>query len=301
MNSLSAVIVAKNNPSKIFQTIESIQSIVSEILIIDIGLDYSISEKLKTITQIKIIPWKNPAHFIELIRQEIFDLAHSDYILYMDPDEMLTEELAALIQSNFEKYDFISIPRKNIIFERWIQHARWWPDYQVRVFNRKKVTWPKTLHAQPETQGTGLTLDAQENLAIVHYNYLNLDEYMVKMTRYAKSEAQKKVELKEELTLKTTVQKSLSEFMSRFFADKGYKEGMHGFTLSFLQMMYYFLVYFYYWEAQKYPSINTNELVDESHTFFKQGLKETTFWVQNESIKHIPLKDKVAQKISALL
>jgi hypothetical protein len=51
-----------------------------------------------------------------------------------------------------------------------------------------------------------------------------------------------------------------------------------GIVNAFMQMFYYFLVYFYYWDAKKYPQVPVEDIARETRHFFAQGLYETNHW-----------------------
>ncbi|PIZ64910.1 hypothetical protein CO051_04315 [Candidatus Roizmanbacteria bacterium CG_4_9_14_0_2_um_filter_39_13] len=278
MTNISVLIVANGNPPHLLQSIASVQSLASEIIIIDIGLTKDAQNNILSLNLVTIIQEK-PVEYVELLREKSKQYAKNDYILMLDPDELVPPELATQILENYQKYDFISIPRKNIIFGKWIQHSRWWPDYQIRLFKKDRVSWPKNLHAQPKTTGNGWTVPPDENQALEHYNYESLDEYMAKMMRYAKADASTHLSSEETFTLPQALTQGSSEFISRFFAADGYKDGMHGFTLSFMQLMYYPLVYFYYWEERKYEDKHSqNDLINISNHFFISTLFEALHW-----------------------
>src|SRR3989344_1574882 len=297
MNDITAIIVAKDSPPHIFEAVASIRDIVNEIVILDIGLQQEIIEKLKDNKNIRIVPIKKDIPYVELIREESKSYAKTEYLLFLDPDEIITQALAKKIIDEYKKYDYISMPRKNIIFGKWIEHARWWPDHQIRVFKKNAVIWDKKLHSKPTANGNGLTLDANENLAITHHNYENITEYLMKMIRYAKSEATEKS--KTEYRLGAALKDGLNEFISRYFAGEGYKDGMHGFVLSFLQLMYYPLVYFYFWEMKKYETVNEKKVVDETHIFTKKLFFETQHWLGAKKLISftMQLKNKFLNKL----
>ncbi len=291
MNKISAIIVAKNTPPYLEEVINSIRDFASEIIVVDIGLK-------KIPSGVKIIKLDKDIPYVEMIREEIKQYATYDWILFLDPDEIISENLKKKICENLNRYDYFSIPRKNIIFGRWIKNSRWWPDYQVRLFKKNKVIWLRQIHQQPKATGNGLVLEPKEDLAITHYNYQNMDEFLEKALRYAKSEARELINAKKELTLSTTIKKSLSEFISRFFAHDGYQDGTHGFVLAIMQMFYYFFVYFYFWEFKKYPYVDTYTLVNDSQQFFKEGFKETNYWVTNKRLRKTnTLKSKIINKL----
>lgn len=294
MKTISTVIAAKGNPPYILQTIESIHDISTEIIIIDIGLDKELHTTLQKNTKITIISWEFPVPYIELIREEMFKYATSSHILYLDPDEVVPNTLKKILVETIKISDIIALPRKNIIFGKWIEHARWWPDYQIRLFKKNSLIWPKELHAQPIIKSTRASLEAIEQNALIHYNYTDIDEYFAKLIRYAKADAHTIISQNQTISLRASIQKGISEFISRFFAEKGYLDGMHGFSLSFLQMIYYIIVFMYVWEIKGYKNQEKN-LIHESIKFFKQGYKESMHWnlVLEKESQSISLKKRI--------
>ncbi len=284
MAQISAIIVAKGYPKHIFESIQSIEKFADEILVADIGIDSAVKQKLVENKQIKIVAIDKPVPYVELIREELKKSAAYEFVLFLDPDEILPEPLIQTLKDNLEKTDYFSVPRKNIIFGKWIEHSRWWPDYQIRFFKKEKVVWPTHIHAQPEVQGTEMKLEPKEELAIIHHNYESIDEFMQKLTRYTKAEAQERIQKGKDYTASEAMQNALSEFVGRYFAAEGYKDGMHGFVLAVMQMFYYFLVYFYFWEEKKTTDAKPEEISANMRTFFAKGLFESNFWMMKKNL-----------------
>lgn len=279
MNNVSAIIVITGNPPMAKKAIESIDDIVSEIIIGKLHIDPELEKELKKNNKIKIIDVPDNTPYADLIKEDLKKKAIGEYILYLDPDEIFPDKAKNIIISEKDKYDFFYFPRKNIIFDKWIRHSRWWPDNQLRFFKRDNVTWPQTVHPIPVVKGNGYTFEENEKYAITHYNYKDLDQYLEKARRYAKSEASQAIDQNKIITLNETITKAISEFISRFFAGHGYKDGMHGFVLAILQMMYYFFVYFYYWELKKYQSDENTNTALATQRFFVISAKETNYWL----------------------
>jgi len=294
MNDLTTIIIACGSPPHLFESINSVTPFCQEVVIIDIGLHEQIHAQILSLPQVRVVT-ELPVTYVELIREKSKNFAQTGHILFLDPDEIIPAPLAKVIAEQYASHSFLKIPRKNIIWGKWISHARWWPDYQIRVFEKNSVMWPTTIHHQPQTTGTGFHIEAQEDLAILHYNYDSIDEYLGKMIRYAKSEAQGKMINNQLYTLKDALSEGTREFISRFFADEGYKEGMHGFALSFLQMMYYPLVYFYLWEGKKYELVDEKDMVKTVDKFTANLSHESSHWLSEKRL--IPRSRTIVSKI----
>ncbi len=283
MNKISAIIVANGNPPHLRKTLESLD-FVDEIVIVDIGIHDACIKMIEKWPKVVIKTVHENVLYVEQIREKSKMYASHNKILFLDPDEVVTPGLKNELVNNMNKFDFMSMPRKNMIFGKWIQHSRWWPDYQIRFFDKKAVFWPARLHAQPETTGTGYTIEPVEQKALLHFNYDSRSDYLTKMMRYAQAEAGELVATTKIYTIGIAISEALQEFISRFFAEKGYRDGMHGLVLALLQMMYKFLVYFYYWELKNYTHNTDKEVTSAPTQFFMQGLYQVNYWLIHEKL-----------------
>jgi len=302
MNEITAIIVIKGNPPYLHQSISAIDRFVDEIIIGTVDISASLSEKLKKNKKIKMFPLDPSVPFADLVKEKLKKKAKGEYILYVDPDEIFPQKLLDLLKKKSDKFDYFMIPRKNIIFGKWIQHSRWWPDHQLRFFRKDSVIWPAVIHPVPIATGRGLTIPAMEELAIKHYNYDNLGQYFEKSLRYARTEAKKAVMENKKITIGETFKKGLNEFISRYFSGEGYKDGSHGFILALLQMFYYVLVYVFYWEEMKYVDLDKETTVQEIQKFYADGLKDTNYWLINKKLlyNNNKLKVRLLSKIISL-
>ncbi len=76
-----------------------------------------------------------------------FTKANHEWILNLDADEQVTPELADEITQTISQEQTANgylIPRKNIIFGKWIEHTNWYPDYQLRLLKRLKENLKKS-------------------------------------------------------------------------------------------------------------------------------------------------------------
>lgn len=222
--------------------------------------------------------------FVEPARNFAISKASNEWILLLDADEVLFKTLSERlveIATKMQQIDYVKLPRKNLIFGHFMQGALWWPDYNIRFFRKGKVKWVNKIHRPPKTFGQGLDLPADEKYAIVHYNYESISQFLERMNRYSSIQAR---ELREEgykFDWNDLIEKPLNEFLSRFFANKGYKDGLHGLALSFLQAFSFLVVYLKLWESSDFKGqdIDLVQLKDQKD----KSAKNINYWIGKSS------------------
>lgn len=273
---ITGITIIKGRPDHVYACLTSLEKLADEVMVVDIGMEASLKEEVKKMKKVTVIEEEH-VEYVELIRERVKNKAKHEYVFFLDADEELSSSLIDELKNIYKKYDVIKIPRKNMVFGSWVQHSRWWPDYQIRLFKKTALVWPTKIHQQPEINGEVYELPPEEKNAILHHNYDSIDDFIIRMMRYAKIEALEKIESKKEFHLREATGNAVSEFVSRYFAGEGYKDGMLGFTLGILQLFYSFLVYFYYWEKRRY-SADIEDPAANMKRFFAQGLAETIYW-----------------------
>jgi hypothetical protein len=95
------------------------------------------------------------------------------------------------------------------------------------------------LHVLPGSRA--LTLKFEPGLAIVHFNYLDSQQFIEKLNRYTTIEAEQAFERGERKTPIRALLGGVKEFGNRYIAARGFRDGWRGFYLS-LFMSFYRLV-----------------------------------------------------------
>lgn len=278
---ISVVINTLNEEKNIEQAINSVKW-ADEIIICDMHSEdktVEIARRLGT----KIFFYKKE-NYVELARNYAISKASSEWVLVVDADESISEALAEKIKEYIMKpisSNYVEIPRKNIIFGKWMNASMWWPDYQVRLFKRGSVLWNEKIHSKPVTKGEGLKLPPEEQWAIVHQNYQGVSQFIKRMNRYTDIQAKELQEAGYRFIWKDLLQKPLNEFLARFFAGQGYKDGLHGLALSLLQALSFLVVYLKVWEKLNFKEqeINLSEIEDETQV----NGKAIEYWFKNEN------------------
>jgi len=289
MNKISAVINTRNEDQYLDDCLQSL-NFVDEVVVVDMeSTDKSREIAYKYTHNVYIHP---PAECVELARNFALSKTSGNWILVVDPDETVPKTLAAkLIEiADSDLADFVRIPRKNIIFNDWIKHSRWWPDYNIRFFKRGSVEWQETIHSVPITYGNGLTLEAEEKFSLHHNHYSSVEQYLKRSLRYSQVQASELEKEGYRFNFTDALSKPLAEFLSRFFAGEGYKDGFHGLVLSLLQAFSVFLVYLRLWQKEQFPKQSDNKFTKNWIKFVQKTFREFKFWqytllIQNSKSK----------------
>ena len=247
---VSLVINTLNEEKNIVPLIKSVGDFADEVVVVDMNSDDS------TVSLAKGMGARVFSHprvgYVEPARNFAINKAKGDWIFILDADERANPKLLAKLKKLIkdEKPDYVLIPRKNIIFGKWIKNSRWWPDYNVRFFRKGSVIWKGEIHSEPEKKGKGVTLLPKEKYAIVHKNYSSISEYIQRMDVYSSIQAKEKISSGYKFNFIDLIEKPSKEFFSRFFAGRGYKDGAHGLVLSLLQSFSELVVYLKVWQVE---------------------------------------------------
>lgn len=189
--------------------------------------------------------------FVEPARQAAIESATQPWILIVDADESLPADAASWLGELTAKgeHSVIMLPRRNIIFGHPFTHTGWWPDYQVRLFQKGSVTWPEKIHTKPVCTDEPYKLPANDTYAIIHQNYQHIDQFIDRMNHYTTIEANSADanDPQQWLTLMT------SELFSRLGARTGWLDKEPGLAASLLQSFYPFVTALKRWESVGFP------------------------------------------------
>lgn len=272
---IPAVIHVFNEEKNIARCLTSLQ-FVQEIILIDMGSTDSTCNIAK---EYKANIYTHPyTGFVEPARNFGIQKAKNKWILVVDADEEVSPDLARYISSEIKnpRADFYRLARKNIIFNRWIKHAGWWPDYQVRFFKKGMVKWSDKIHGIPETKGYGQDLESEERLAITHFNYQTLDQYLTRLNRYTSIAAKELYLFNRRFKLTDLIDPPSKEFIRRYFVWEGYKDGVHGLALSFLQSFSELVIYLKLWELEGFKEERAE--LSKIQSYYQSEHRKIQYW-----------------------
>ncbi|MGZ8231045.1 MAG: glycosyltransferase family 2 protein [Burkholderiales bacterium] len=133
--SVSAVVITKNEEAAIGRCLESL-SWAHEVVVVDSGsTDRTIEICTALGAKVHSADWQGPA----TQRNRGIDHATGDWILALDADEWVTDELRREIEGTLTGSSTAvayRIPRLSSYCGRYMRHGGWWPDYVSRLFRK---------------------------------------------------------------------------------------------------------------------------------------------------------------------
>lgn len=280
---LSVVISAYNEEKQIEECLKSVEGIADETIVIDnTSSDNTIKIAKKYTSKIFIKPNNQ---MLNINKNFGFSKAAGLWILSLDADERVSDELAKEIRARVKSGTLVEgywIPRKNIIFGKWIKNSIWWPDYQLRLFrNGKGKFLAEHVHEM-------IVIDGQtEKLSepLIHYNYASVSQYLTKLDKiYTENESDVILKSGKKLMWIDAIRMPASDFLKTFFYQKGYRDGLHGLVLSLLQAFYAEIVFAKTWEKQGFPEYNSSSFVKDVWRELSRAAHECYYWFLSVAI-----------------
>ncbi len=245
---LSITIITKNEEQNIARCLKSIQW-ADEIIVVDaMSTDATVELCKKFNAKVVQRKWEGFA------KQKMFALsqAKNEWVLSLDADEEITEELKIEIESILSSNTDIAgyeIPRKSFFLGKWMKHGGWYPVHQLRLFKKSVTTMNvRPVHEGFEVQGKIARLTNAFN----HYTYHSLHQYLEKMNDYTSLEVVNKLSARPNKKIQwyNFLLNPSAVFVRMFFSLQGFRDGFHGFLLAMYSSLYTLLVYAKSWEYQ---------------------------------------------------
>jgi len=277
MKKISVVINTKNAEKFLEIALKSI-AWVDEIIVMDMASTDNTLKIARKYTD-KIYKTKD-TDYVEPARNKAVQKTSNNWILVVDADEEISPSLKKKLQEITNQTTQIwDIPRKNIVFNKWIKNTGWWPDYQRRFFIKGSVIWDDKIHSVPTFKGKIGKLPAKEEYAIIHHNYQSIAQFLNRLNRYTSIEA-KTIKDSKKIDSSKIIKEAGDEFLRRFYQFAGHKDQLHGFSLSLLQSFYQVITTLKVWEKIGFPE--TEVKIEKS---VKKLISDLKYWRAHSEYK----------------
>lgn len=234
---LTVALAVFNEAANISRCLDSVRGLASEIVVIDGGSTDGTVALAKKYTQ-HVVSTDNPPIF-HINKQKALDKAKGDWILQLDADEVVDENLLREIMeiiSSKDARDGYYIPRRNYFLGNWLRKGGQYPDYVIRLFRNGKGKFPcKSVHEQIEISG----LVGHLKNPLDHYSYTSIPQYWKKSESYIRLTADEMRDTRRASFGMYVFLKPFTTFFALFARHKGFLDGWRGFLFALFSALHF--------------------------------------------------------------
>ena len=246
MSDVTVVILTKNEELNIVEVVKNARILTSKVMVIDSGsTDKTVELAEKSNAKVLYRAWDND---FSAQRNFALDYVDTDWILYLDADERLDDELCnaikqAISRDTMKQY---SIVRKVHAFGFEYKHGIFKPDKVLRLFPTKTVHWENKVHERP------ICALPKEKLAgfIEHYTYSSWQQWWDKAGEYTTIWAEDSFAKGKRTSLGECLGHSIYGFFRAYIIQLGFIDGWSGLYSSLQHFIYTMMKYLKLYELQ---------------------------------------------------
>lgn len=245
---ISASIITLNEAKKLRDCILSLDW-VDEIVVVD-SLSGDATVEIAESLGAKVI--EQP--FLGHVKQKDFAVRHcsNNWVICLDADERVSPQLKTQIIKLFETHPDGDLPckgytvaRRSFHLGRWILHGGWYPDRNIRLFDRRFGGWHGVdPHDRIEVAGKLGNLNA----ALDHYVFDDLAHNVQQNNFFSGISAKILYEKGKKPSLIKLIFKPPGKFIETYFVKQGFRDGLPGFIIAVGAAYSMFLKYAKLWE-----------------------------------------------------
>jgi glycosyltransferase involved in cell wall biosynthesis len=167
-------------------------------------------------------------------KQFAVEQASHDWVLCLDADERVTPELQASIENALKNPSTATagsatpafrFPRRNRFLGRYLRHGEGYPDWSLRLFDRRRARWSAdAVHEKVETQGRIGELAGD----LLHDSAESLATYLTKQNRYTTLAAEMALAAGKRATFGRIAFSPLVRFVKFYLVRQGFRDGLPG-------------------------------------------------------------------------
>jgi len=269
---LSVVIITHNEEANIGRTLASVQPLVAdgrgEIIVVDsVSTDRTVEIAKSFGAKVFVEEWKGYA----AQKNSAIDKAAGDWILSLDADEEVDQDLAAHIgnlilgqsPNTMKEGDAVFqitvvastvcgfwIRRKNEFLGRWIKHGGFWPDPKLRLFRRDAGRFEdRAVHEDVRITGGAVVIRYG---ALIHHSYPTIADYIDHMNHYSSLGAEMAASKGHRgFSLFNIILRPAATFIYNYFFRLGFLDGREGLLLHLYHAVYVSWKYAKAWERAR--------------------------------------------------
>jgi len=246
MEPISAAVITFNEEANIEDALRSLEW-ADEIVVVDSGSADATLELCRKYTgRIFHRSWTG------YVDQKNFaaEASKNNWIFSLDADERvsptLAREIGALRRSGLQPPGY-RIPRAAFFMNRWIRHGEWYPDYQLRLFDRREARWQGgRVHESVRAAGETRYLRGE----IQHYTYRKISDYLKRLEIYTTLAALDYRERGRRATAAGILLRPIMTFLRGYMLKRGFLDGVPGLMVAVMGAVSVYFKYAKLYELQ---------------------------------------------------
>lgn len=248
---IGVMMIVKNEEKHLKSSLESVFGWVEQIVILDSGSTDDTLKIAKNYTDLvyEKLDWEG----FGKQRQAAQSYLTTDWVLVLDADEVVTEELKESILKAADTHaqnTCYQINRYSKAFGKYIRFSGWSPDWIVRFYPRELANYNDALVHEKVIMSPGTQVAKILKGKLLHDTYESLHHYIAKTTGYIKAWTDQR-EGKKTSGLIVALVHAWGCFIRMYIIKLGFLDGRHGFILAWLGMHSTFVKYIDLWLREK--------------------------------------------------
>lgn len=244
---LSVSIISFNEESNIRRTLEPLQGLADEIVLVD---SFSTDKTTEIAASMGAVVYQEPWAGYLAQKNSAMEKCTGDWILCLDSDEVLTPELVASIKvvlGGKRPAGGYKIKRRTVYMGRLLKYA-WQPDRHLRLVRREaSPRWGGTdPHESLLVDGPIADLDGY----LLHYSYKNFADHMEKTRKYAEGVAKTYLKKDKKARKSDLLLRPPFVLFKRLVLQRALLDGTPGVIAAFSSAAYSYMKYSFLWEMQ---------------------------------------------------
>jgi glycosyltransferase involved in cell wall biosynthesis len=230
MEKISAVIITFNEEKNIKKCIDSLKDIADEIIVLD-SFSTDKTEKICIEENVKFYKHNFDGHIQQ--KNRVIEFAENKYILSLDADEVISEELKKSILEIKEnpKFDSYYFNRLNYYCGKKIKHGGWYPDKKIRLWNKNIGKWGGENPHDKVILNTNSTKQFLKG-DILHYSFTSINQHINQINKFSEIKALNDFNKKKKPNIFKLILKPFLKFTKMYFLKFGFLDGFFGFVIS---------------------------------------------------------------------
>lgn len=233
---LAVAMIVKNEAKVIQQCLDSVAELADEIVILDSGSTDETEAIARRYTDKFYVNHEWPGFGRQ--RQIAQSYVESDWILWLDADEVVTPVLAASIREVLAKNEnntVYKLDRLNWYFGRFIRYGSANPDFVTRLYPTALTAYNDKLVHESVVTPEG-SKQAKLKGHLLHYTFSSYYEHLKKSIAYSEAWAEQRAQAGETSTLTKAIIKSLGRVIRDYILRRGFLDGSAGIAVTILSM-----------------------------------------------------------------